>query len=246
MPLNSGSQQLADSLFLFDVDGTLLAAGMRAHHEAVQVAVRELCGVDVDSSQFVLAGRTDTEILTEMLIAGGVAAPAQRLQAAFQSAVQYFRTVLDEDISDIVLPGVRETLDRLRTEGGVMGLVTGNIEAIAWTKMKAAGLAEYFAFGAFGNESAVRADLPPRAVQRSGRAFPAERTYVIGDTPRDVDCGRASGMQTVAVATGRFSLAELRECEPTFACENLLELVDALLEADLVQGLPTQRNDASY
>ena len=34
---------------------------------------------------------------------------------------------------------------------------------------------------------------------------------IIGDTPRDMECARAVGAATVAVTTGRFSSAALRE-----------------------------------
>ena len=109
-----------------------------------------------------------------------------------------------------------------------MGLVTGNIEAIAWHKMAAAGLRQYFSFGAFGDESGRRADLPPLAVSRAGRSFAVDRSYVIGDTPLDIDCGLACGMKTIAVATGRYSIEELRASQPSFACASLPEFVEAL------------------
>jgi phosphoglycolate phosphatase-like HAD superfamily hydrolase len=114
-----------------------------------------------------------------------------------------------------------------------VGLVTGNIQGIAWRKMAAAGLREFFTFGAFGDESGRRADLPPLAVIRAGRQAPSDRVYVLGDTPLDVDCGLACGMKTVAVATGRYSIVELRACYPSLACASLPEFVDALIDGHI-------------
>ena len=37
------------------------------------------------------------------------------------------------------------------------------------------------------------------------------RSVVIGDTPADVACGLAIGARTIAVATGTFSAAALRD-----------------------------------
>jgi len=59
-----------------------------------------------------------------------------------------------------------------------------------------------------------------------GRCFPdaydADRTYVIGDTPHDISCGKVIGARTVAVATGPgYTLAELEACEPWLALEAL-------------------------
>jgi phosphoglycolate phosphatase-like HAD superfamily hydrolase len=38
----------------------------------------------------------------------------------------------------------------------------------------------------------------------------ADEVWVIGDTPEDIGCGRASGLRTLAVATGRHGVEELR------------------------------------
>ena len=37
---------------------------------------------------------------------------------------------------------------------------------------------------------------------------------IIGDTPHDVDCARASGAVAVAVATGQYPADELAACAP--------------------------------
>jgi phosphoglycolate phosphatase-like HAD superfamily hydrolase len=36
---------------------------------------------------------------------------------------------------------------------------------------------------------------------------------LIGDTPRDIACARADGVRVVAIATGPFRAAELREAD---------------------------------
>jgi len=53
---------------------------------------------------------------------------------------------------------------------------------------------------------------------------------VIGDTPADVHCGRALGARAIAVATGQYSVAALREHEP-FAVFETLRDTNAVLEA---------------
>ena len=51
--------------------------------------------------------------------------------------------------------------------------------------------------------------------------FEAEDVYVIGDTPRDIDCARAAGFVAVAIATGSFGKDELAAHEPDFLFEDL-------------------------
>ncbi len=49
-----------------------------------------------------------------------------------------------------------------------------------------------------------------RAAERGLRFEPRE-VWVVGDTPADIRCGRASGLRTLAVATGRHDPGTLRE-----------------------------------
>lgn len=227
------SQRVRDSVFLFDVDGTILQAGFRAHNLSLIAAVERICGGEPDAAGLALAGRTDTEILLDMIASTGREDGRELLPQVFDAAVEDFEERCPINVAEMVIPGVRPALEFLAQEGAAIGLVTGNIQAIAWRKMAAAGLREFFSFGAFGDESGRRADLPPLAVQRAGRPVSAERAYVIGDTPLDVDCGLACGMKTIAVATGRYSIVELRACYPSFACASLPEFVEALRSGEI-------------
>jgi phosphoglycolate phosphatase-like HAD superfamily hydrolase len=48
-----------------------------------------------------------------------------------------------------------------------------------------------------------------------------DQILVIGDTPHDIQCGRAIGARVLAVATGTNSIAELKSNRPDWAIENL-------------------------
>ena len=219
---------LRDCALLFDVDGTLLQAGNRYHHQALVSAVEDVCGRAPRLEQVALAGRTDTEILYDMVADTGAELAPDMLPRLFALAIAEFERCCPADLSEMVIEGVRPALEGLLELRPAMGLVTGNVEAVCRRKLAAAGLDRFFTFGAFGDESARRADLPPLALMRAGGAYAVDRTYVIGDTPRDIDCGLACGMKTVAVATGRYSLDELRACQPAFLCASLPEFVEAL------------------
>ena len=51
-----------------------------------------------------------------------------------------------------------------------------------------------------------------------------ERCLVIGDTPNDISCARAVGAKALAVATGKFSIEELREHQPDFLLPDLTDI----------------------
>jgi phosphoglycolate phosphatase-like HAD superfamily hydrolase len=108
-----------------------------------------------------------------------------------------------------------------------LGLVTGNLEEAAWTKLRAAGLEGFFLGGAFGSDARDRAALVQLAMQRLGRlrraAYAPDCVWVIGDTPADVASGQSMGTRTLAVATGVHDVATLRACGADVVLENFAD-----------------------
>lgn len=216
-------------LFLFDIDGTLLRRMPPAHRRAICDALAEVYAVRLSPGDLgQTAGLTDTAITVRALRGAGVLEVeiAPRLPAFFAAASDAYERHVPADLRPYHTPHATEALEWLARGGAKLGLVTGNIERIAWTKLRTAGLAHHFACGAFGDESADRNRLPPLAVARAERTFAttfaSERIFVVGDTPDDVACGAAHGYRTAAVATGPFhSIEDLRVCGPDFVFEDL-------------------------
>jgi phosphoglycolate phosphatase len=133
-------------------------------------------------------------------------------------AEEYARRVPD-DLSDKVNPGIPELLERLAGRADVaLSLVTGNLEPIARLKLARAGLGGHFprGQGGFGSDDEDRAALPAIARARAGTKntpHPRERTWVIGDTPRDIACARADEVRVLCVATGPYPATELLEAD---------------------------------
>ena len=77
----------------------------------------------------------------------------------------------------------------------------------------------YFPFGAFADDGEVRNDLGPHALRRArerhGIDFSPAHIWVVGDTPHDIECARVIGVNSLAVATGGHSLADLAAHRPT-------------------------------
>jgi len=133
----------------------------------------------------------------------------------------------------MVLPGVGPLLDHLQGEEEVvLGLLTGNIVEGARLKLSSVGLHDYFLVGGFGSDSEVREDLTAVAMRRAaetwGTDFPSSSVVVVGDTPRDVACGKYGGTRTVAVATGRYGGGELAASHPDVVLDDLSDLEQAL------------------
>ncbi len=167
------------------------------------------------------AGRTDGEIVRLLLIAAGVSAERidDRADQVRDACCREYAHRCPADLSDTVVPGIADVLAWLSEREGVrLGLLTGNFEPVARLKLKRAGIGHHFPArqGAFGSDSEDRTTLPAIARRRAGargRPYPREKTVVIGDTPRDVMCARADGVQAVAVATGPFRVDDLGDAD---------------------------------
>ena len=107
------------------------------------------------------------------------------------------------------MPNVREILEDLTARDDVVNLLlTGNIEAGANAKLAHYGLAEFFLRGgAFCAGPGERVEIAHAAAALAD----ADVTYVIGDTPHDIEAGAAIGARTIAVATGSYDAEQLAE-----------------------------------
>jgi phosphoglycolate phosphatase len=226
-------------LVLFDIDGTiLLTAG--AGRRAITGALAELVGASSAFERIRFDGKTDPQIVSEMLTAAGDPGPHD--DERVRSVCERYVTLLERELATTsgtrLMPGFPALLDRLEAEAGVViGLLTGNLARGAALKLRAAGLdPARFKVGAYGSDAAHRPDLPPIATRRAERFFGREpagaEVVIIGDTPADVACGAGIGARAVAVATGAYSVAELAACGAHAVFPDLGD-IDSALEAIL-------------
>lgn len=199
-------------LVLFDIDGTLLDTRGAGLH-AIRKAIRQIHGGE--GPELNLGGATDSSLARQILGHFGVEPDEEAVRFFYATYLEYLGEHLQgDDYEGVVFPGVRELLDELRNAGATLGLLTGNIADGAALKIDHFGLSGYFTFGAYGDDHHDRNELGPIALRRAhhahGTLFTGGRTVIVGDTPRDIDCGRAIGALTLCVATGSFGADELR------------------------------------
>jgi len=213
------------TLLLWDIDGTLIVsqgAGVRA----MERALTRRFGITCDLGVIDWAGRTDSWIVTEVLRHVGLEYTAENARAYLEAYLELLPIELQNGPQGQVLPGVPELLETCHRHSAVaQGLLTGNLRRGAEHKLTHYGVWHYFAFGAFADDSPRRNDLGPHALRRAkelhGREFAPESTYIIGDTPHDIECGKVIGAHTIAVATGQHSVAQLAAHQPTAVFPNL-------------------------
>jgi phosphoglycolate phosphatase len=225
-------------LALLDIDGTLLWADGwgRASIEATLMRVYGTAG---SIASYYLPGRTDKEIVYDVLKAHGLG--VEQIETHFdrigEVMVEEMRTRRAEHTVR-PCPGGHALVTALAARDDVLlGLLTGNSEQTAILKLQAAGYDPgIFRIGAFGEESVRRADLPPLAVQRAyaltGHRFEGNSVVIIGDAPADITCGRGIGARSIVVLTGQIPCETLAAENPDYIFEDLTDL-DAVLAAIL-------------
>lgn len=199
-------------LVLFDIDKTLLV-GSSFHYTALKKALTQVYGIENPKSLTNMQGMTDLKIICTTLKNDNIDVKTIKsgLDECMDIMYENFKEALQ--MSNLkVLRGVKPLLEDLMEKEIPMGLVTGNMEAIAWLKLDKVGLKQYFQFGGFGDRVLKRSQLVENALEASrelGRLIDRGNVYLVGDTPRDIWGGQKVNVNTLGVATGDFSEQEL-------------------------------------
>jgi phosphoglycolate phosphatase-like HAD superfamily hydrolase len=225
-------------LVLFDIDGTILwsdGAGRRA----MTAALTHIFG-GAGPTDYRYDGKTDPQIVRDLMRLEGhtEATIDERMESLMEHYLRGLETELAEGLHTHLFEGIPDLLDALEARDDIMlGLLTGNLRAGAALKLRSAGIdMSRFRIGAFGSDHHNRPELPAIAQRRAreelGLEIPGEAMVVIGDTPADIECGRAIGARAVGVATGRYTVEELASHLPIAVFPTLAD-TDAVMRAIL-------------
>jgi phosphoglycolate phosphatase-like HAD superfamily hydrolase len=210
----------SQDLLLFDIDGTLIRR-CTAHVKAFSAAIETIYTKISDFSSLKPHGKTDPSLVIEALRLQGW--PDDRIlprlddclkliETLFSALVHAYPTEAYEDAA----PFLQSLVDR----NFHLGLVTGNLESIAYLKLEQGGLGGFFRVGGFGSDDQDRTRLVRLAMERAAEKLgcrPApDRVFLFGDTPYDVKAGREAGVKTVGVATSIFSKEDLSRAGADF------------------------------
>lgn len=232
-----------EGAILWDLDGTLLTTA-RAGRIALAAAVREVCNAELDVTELVTPGLTDSAVHAAVVAAAGVE-PAPEVVA--RVTADYVRRLPEALLlrEGMVLPGIRDTLEGLAARGRVASLLlTGNTEGGAAAKLERYGLAELFVHGgAFCEGEHERGPIARRALALAENLVgpgARDRIVLVGDTPHDIASAVAIGLRSIGLATGAHSVEELRTAGAWLATERVpgAAELERLVLAEDVSTLP--------
>lgn len=212
----------------FDIDGTLVHTG-RAGVKAFQKVFSTEFGAHDGAEQINFGGRTDVSLVREFFKIHQIESSPENFDRFF-SRYSFWLDHIIQDSAGVPCRGVLDFIDELQAlpEPPLLGLLTGNIRLGAEIKLRHFDMWDLFVTGGFADDSEDRNKIARTAYQRAKRILKGtlkpEEVLVIGDTPRDIECGRAIGARVLAVATGGATLEELQRHEPDWAVGNLSEI----------------------
>jgi phosphoglycolate phosphatase len=213
--------------FLFDIDGTLTITRDLVHYNALNRAMREAYEVETTIDGIAYHGKTDVGILRATLARAGIS--GARFERDLLSALKVVRREVDAHANEImvdVCSGIPEILKVLYTAGKLIGVASGNLEAVGWHKIEAAGLRRFFTLGCFSDENEMRVDIFRQAVAEAQRRLGhSDKVCFVGDTPSDIQAAREIGAKIISVCTGAYRQSDLACLEPDLCVSSCTELL---------------------
>jgi phosphoglycolate phosphatase-like HAD superfamily hydrolase len=228
-------------ILLFDIDGTIVRVGstLTKLFDISEIgAIKEVYGIDITPKDIEpYHGFTDMKVITMVLKDKGLKEDeiTRKIVDMFESFSQRFSQNIEKtEVDGVLLDGVAEVLNLLsKDEHYILGLLTGNIKAIAKMKLEKLGIWHYFKIGGFGDSSMVRSKLVDIALKEALdkkliQKVDRKQVYVIGDTKNDILCAKEAGTLSVAVSTGHYSKEALEHYKPDYLLSNLKELISVI------------------
>jgi phosphoglycolate phosphatase len=216
-------------LILFDIDGTLVSKH-QGHYEAFAVGFKDVFGINASMYMIEYHGKTDSQIITEVMSKSGI--PEDIIQEKLAECIAVmgkYYTDIQDYLTTEVFDDVTATLTTLQTEDSLLGLITGNLEPIAHAKLGRADIDTYFRVGGFGNESTERTELVRIATKKAqSTGFEGGSVYVVGDTPNDITAALNGGATPIGVTTGIYGRQDLADAGAEYIVEKLGDIPELL------------------
>jgi pyrophosphatase PpaX len=202
---------------LFDVDGTLIDTAELIADALEFTCARHLGRTHPRETYYALIGKP---AIVQMEILGGDKAPEM-----MDTAVAYYEEHSEEERP---FPGALDTLAQLKEVGLKLGLVTSKTRMELNPTLERVPL-QLYAFVIVTADSTTRPKPYPDPVYLALQTLQigAHETLFIGDSPYDLQSGRAAGVHTGAATWGPHPRATLAAEQPTHVFENFRGILAA-------------------
>jgi 2-phosphoglycolate phosphatase len=207
----------APRAIIFDLDGTLVDSfGLVIH--AWNVACREPMGrTYTDQEVIALFGVTEVAMLRKVL-------KPEHFEKARRRFLDEYRARHREMCR--IFEGITDLLDRLKQRGAPMGIMTGKGRDTAEITLAELGWTERFRSVVTGDEVTKPKPDPegPLLVARELNVSASDCVF-IGDSPADIEAGKAAGMRTIWAGWHPVYAEKIRAIGPDFSAAKPADLM---------------------
>lgn len=213
---------------VFDVDGTLVTFRFDVR-EARRALIEELVRQGFSTAGLDLA--TPIQSILDSARGESANGGGQSYDRLRKSAFAILdRLEVEGSDSAAVLPGVRSTLDALRSQGMRLAVLTNSGRAAASKVLSREGLLSRFEFTLTRDETETMKPNPDGLEMAAAKLGLAKASVCyVGDSPFDVRAARAAGVKSVSVATGNHTVERLKAEGADFAISSMSELPGVLV-----------------
>jgi pyrophosphatase PpaX len=203
---------------LFDLDGTLLDT---IPHILASFRHATTAVLGAPLSDDVLLRHVGVPLAKQMRMLVDDEDTAERLLVAYQ---EFNRTTHDEMAR--LYPGTRETLLDLGVCGPPLAVVTSKGSAMAFRGLELFDLLPFFSAVVTADDTPLHKP-DPHPVLHAAHALDAQpaRCLYVGDSPHDIEAGRAAGALTAAAAWGVSTRERLEQADPDVIIEDIRDVV---------------------
>jgi phosphoglycolate phosphatase-like HAD superfamily hydrolase len=213
-------------LVIFDLDQTLVDF-ISVHNEATRRLFKKFFNRDARLTEIDFAGKSLNENFYELARLKNV--PEDVFRKKSHQLLESYETAFGESIPQdswrYILPGAKELLNKLSKTDNVVALYTGDSPGIVERVFRATSIGKYFKFCLYGTEVETRSDMVRLAIEKAekltGQEFKDKNIVIIGDSIRDIECGKRFNALTIAVTTGFHSEERLSKAGPNYLLKDL-------------------------
>lgn len=208
-------------LIIFDFDGTL--ADTRLNIIRTLQATQRKLGLKESSDEACAAtiGLT-LENAFLRLCPGADAATGKELAEAY-------RIIFEENkklYRPTVFPGVRETLEKLKSRGITLSIASSRNSVSLHNLMEELGLDDLITYVVGGDDVTDPKPGPgPVLKTLSELGYAPGQTLVVGDMPFDIMMGQRAGVATLGVTYGNATRADLLACSPSYLVDSFSDIL---------------------
>ena len=225
---SSESQSSIPWVLLFDLDGTLIVFKLRVK-ESRRALIETLRGLDFDVSS--LSDEMPTQLIYDevkrQIESGSVDADFNRVRRILGNILDDFE--LEAFSQAQLTPSIIDVLNRFKSRGYRMGLVTNDGRRAATQVLETHSLGKFFEI-VVTRDDVERMKPSPEGIQKALKALdalPGKAIYV-GDSALDIRAAREAGVLAISLVGGVHSNERLLTAHPDLIVSAPTDLIGAL------------------